>query len=235
VDHDEAVNQWAVTWFGRGYLGAVLPAALDDWDFTEQEYLTKFIEFKKDKSEAIRESMRLLNAAGFTRENPLKFTQTGLSGSFSQAQAELHQAQFNRLGQGVVQVPELRLFPLAQVNNVLAQGDFEYYGGNVLATQPYDPGSWVATMYATNGGRNYGKMSDPKLDKMLEDQRAIFDVARRKAAIKEMITYMIDNVPYTSWSGRYVINLAYRRVKNWAPEGASAIWGYNYEQVWLDV
>ena len=77
-------------------------------------------------------------------------------------------------------------------------------------------------------------MSDPKLDDMINQQRGIFDRNRRKAYVKDMLTYMIENIPYTGWSGRYILTVADRRVHDWAPEGASAIWGYNYERVWLD-
>lgn len=234
VDHEEASHQWAVTWFGRGYVTSFLPAALDDWDFTEQEYVTKFLEYKRPKDEAVREALRLLNAAGFTRDNPLRFETVGISGSFSANMVELHQAQINRLSQGVVQITNLRLLELARLNNVQAQGDFEYSVSNLVPSQPYDPDSWFTTVVYTNGGRNYGKYSDPVVDAMVDKQRTIFDVAQRKAAVKEILTYLIENSPYTGWSGRYVLNVGRRRLKEWAPEGASARWGYNYERVWLD-
>lgn len=234
VDHEEASHRWAVTWFGRGYVCSYLPAALEDWDFTEQEYVTRFLEYKRPKDEAVQEALRLLSAAGFSRENPLKFQFLSYSGGFAQAQAELQQAQFNRLSQGVVQVTDLRLFELAQANQVLARGDFEYFGANLTAPQPHDVDSWFTTIYYTNGGRNYGRMSDPMLDGMIEKQRTIFDRAQRKGFVKEMLVYMIEHIPYTGWSGRYVLGVASRRVKNWMPEGQSTIWGYNYERVWLD-
>jgi peptide/nickel transport system substrate-binding protein len=234
LDHEEASYQWAVTWFGRGYVCSYLPAALDDWDFTEEEYVSRFLEYKRPKDEAVREALRLLDAAGFSRDNPLKYTLVGQSGSFTQAMDETYQAQINRFGQGVVQVTDLRLFTLAQLNNVQAQGDFDYTVTNLVPPQPYDVDSWFTTVYRTNGGRNYGKMSDPKLDDMIERQRGIFDTAQRKAYVKDMLTYMIENIPYTGWSGRYILSLASRRLRGWAAEGASAVWGSNYENVWFD-
>jgi len=28
--------------------------------------------------------------------------------------------------------------------------------------------------------------------------------------------------------------VSYKKVHNWASEGASAVWGYNYENVWME-
>jgi peptide/nickel transport system substrate-binding protein len=234
VDHEEATNQWAVTWFGRGYLSAYMPAALEDWDFTEQEHITKFLEFKRPKDDAVREAHRLLGAAGFTRDNPLRTSMNGYDSATAQAQAVLHQAQINKFGQSVIQVPDLKLFSVAQSNSILAQGDFDIFSGNIVPPQPYDVDSWFTTMYVSNGGRNNGKWSDSKMDQMIDQQRTIFNIAQRKAFVKEMITYMMENAPYTSWSGRYLLSVGQLKVKDWAPEGSSAVWGYNFERVWLD-
>jgi ABC-type transport system substrate-binding protein len=69
---------------------------------------------------------------------------------------------------------------------------------------------------------------------MIDKQRTIFDVNQRKAAVKDILRYMMDNAPYTSWSERELINLANRKVHGYAPEGISTTWGYNYEQVWME-
>jgi peptide/nickel transport system substrate-binding protein len=234
IDHDEAAHSWAVTWFGRGYLMSYLPAALESWDFTEQEYVSNFLEFKRPKDEAAREAIRLLNAAGFSRENPLQYDNTGNAGTFTQAMNELYQAQIAKWSQGVARVNELKLFQLAQLNQVQLRGDFDHTVTNIVPPQPYDVDSWFTTFYYTGGGRNYGKMNDAKLNRMIDTQRTIFDTAQRKAYVKDILTYMIEHIPYSSWSGRQIMTIADRRLKGWAPEGASAIWGYNYEQVWFD-
>jgi len=93
VDHEEALTAWANVYLGRGRLSSALPAALDAWDFTEDEYRSKFLEFKRPKDEAIKESLSLLAAAGFSKDNPLKFALNGLTGplAFTTAQSELMQ------------------------------------------------------------------------------------------------------------------------------------------------
>ena len=234
LDHDEAVNSWATTWFGRGYLTAYLPAALDDWNLSDQEH-RQYLEFKQPKDDAVKEAISLLSAAGFSKEKPLKFALTGLSSSdFARGEAENHQAQLNKFGQGLIQVPDLQLYELAVLNQVLAQGNFDFLSTNIVPAQVYDVDSWFTTMYGTGGGRNYGKYSDAKLDGMISKQRTIFDTNQRKAAVKEILKYMMDTHPYTGWAGRYLLNLERPKVHNWAPEGISTTWGYNYEQVWMD-
>lgn len=233
IDHDEVVGSWAVTWFGRGYLTAYLPAAMENWDLTEQEY-RGFLEFKQPKDDAVKEALALLSAAGFSKDKPLKFSLLGGGDTgFSRTEAEIHQAQVNKFGQGAVQIADLRLYGLAERNQVLAQGNFEYMSANAVAAQPYDVDSWFTTFYHSGGGRNYGKFGDPKLDTMIDKQRTIFDVNQRKAAVKDILRYMMENVPYTAWAGRELLSLENPKVHNWAPEGISTTWGYNYEQVWL--
>jgi len=234
IDHDEAVNSWAVTWFGRGYLTAYFGAAMEDWDLTEKEYRS-YLEFKSPKDDAIKEALTLLSAAGYSKDKPLKLNLSGGSDSgFSRGEAENHQAQVAKFGQGVVQIANLQLYDLATRNKVFAEGSFDFISANAVPAQPYDADSWFTTFYHSGGGRNYGKYSDPKLDALIDKQRTLFDVSQRKAAVKDVLKYMMDNAPYTSWSGRQLLNLESPKVHNWAPEGISTTWGYNYEQVWME-
>jgi peptide/nickel transport system substrate-binding protein len=233
VNHDEIEKQWATIYFGRGYTTAYLPAALDSWDLTEQEY-GGYAEFKQPKDDAVKQSLGLLADAGFSKDNPLKFLLTGETGdlSFIRPQSELMQAQFNQLSQGVVRT-DLRLLDQPHIRDALTRRDFEYVITGLVPGQPFDPDSWFRTFNYTNGPRNYGSYSDPALDQMIDKQRGIFDVGQRKAVVKQILGYLMDHCPYTAWSGRYNPNAAQLKVQDFVPEGNSAVWGYHYEQVWL--
>ncbi|HTE85735.1 MAG TPA: ABC transporter substrate-binding protein, partial [Dehalococcoidia bacterium] len=99
VDHGEFISAWANTQYGRGTHGSVFPTALSAWDLTEDEYKQR-TEWKQPKDEAAKEAIALLTAAGFTRDNPLRFTLVGQSGVAGEAALQLLQAQWKRWSQG---------------------------------------------------------------------------------------------------------------------------------------
>lgn len=228
-DHGESKSAWAGTWYGRGRLTSILPSALEAWDLTEDEY-AQHLEWKQPKDEAIKEALALLTAAGFSRSTPLKFTIAGVIADFQDAARQLVQGQLKRNGQGVVD-PDLRGYEDAAFTPLRASGGFDYFvaGNSPGGLQPDD---WFSGVYQTNASRNYGKMSDPKLDAMFAEQRAIFDEAERRKAIRQIILYMMDNSPYTSQVGVYELNATKRDVRDFTPEGKSFRWGERYESIW---
>jgi peptide/nickel transport system substrate-binding protein len=234
IEHQEAVTAWAEVFFGRGYVSAALPASLADWDFSQDEYRTKFLEYKSPKDEAVREALALLKAAGYSAENPLRFIQNGYRDTdWGRAQTELLQAQYRRLGQGLVQT-ELQLLDQPTITSSLSRGEFLHVLSGQVPPQPFDPDGYLRTFYHSKGGRNYGKYSDPKVDAMIDKQRTLFDVKARKAAVKDILLYLMDHAPNTPWSGRYQSNVWKRYVRNFALEANSSQWGHNYERVWFD-
>lgn len=230
LDHQEAITGWAEVWFGGGELVSHLPGALRAWDFSEEE-LRKFLEWKQPKDDAVREALRLLSAAGFTRENPLRFVEDSSDSDYTQASAQLAQAQWRRLSQGVVQ-PELRVFEnIAQINR-MARGEFEVAGPSVRGGY-IDPDPVFQQISRTNGANNFGKWSDPKADELIDKQRTLFDVRERKAVVRELLLYLIEHAPYAAFAARRGPWAAKPKVKNWAAGQLREPW-YQYEHVWLD-
>jgi ABC-type transport system substrate-binding protein len=238
MDHQEFITGWVEVWFGPGSGGLIshLPHALDHWDYTQEEYSKAqgplFLEWKQPKDDAAREALSLLSSAGFTRDNPLRFEQNGIPGTWEPAMAQLMQAQWNRLSQGVVQ-SDLRLVDNATLRTRQSRGEFDVAGpvgrGTVI-----DPDQ-IRQYYHTAGGNNFGKYSDPRLDQMFEKERAIFDTAQRKPAVKEIVTYLIQNAPYVGPTWRDQLTAAHPKVKNFVAENVNTISGFLYETVWLDV
>jgi ABC-type transport system substrate-binding protein len=232
VDHSEYKTAWAQPWFGRGRFASIFPAALESWDLSEDEY-AKYLEYKSPKDDAVKEAVSLLTAAGFSKNKPLKFTIAGVQaggGDYNSASRQLVQAQFKRLGQGIVD-PDLQGFEEAAFTPLRASGQFDYYaaGNSPGGIQPDD---WFSDVYHSGGSRNYGKMSDPKLDQMIESQRGILDEAQRKKAIRDIIIYMLDASPYTFQAGVFDLNTSKRDVMGTPPEGKSFKWSEHYELVW---
>ena len=232
MDHDEFKKSWAEVWFGRARYSSLFAAATADaWDLTEDEY-RKYLEWKQPKDDAIKEALSLLNAAGYSKEKPLKFTISGTSGSdYQPPMVQLTQDQFKRNGQGAVET-ELKFYDTASWTKVRSSGTFEWYigGHNAGGT---DPDAYFTSTYKTGGGRNYGKLSDPQLDQMIAKQRTIFDDGERKKAVRDIIIYAIEHSPYGSVDARYVLNAAALKVHAFPVEGTTNKFGEHYENAWV--
>jgi peptide/nickel transport system substrate-binding protein len=232
IDHKEFRDHWATTWFGRGRYSAVFGTATADvWDLTEDEY-GKYLEFRYPKDDANKEAIQLLSAAGYTKDKPLKFVLAGTNGNGYQAEmVQLAQAQYKQGSQGALD-PDIKLFGTAEWASTRAQGNFEYYiGGH--SSGGLDPDTYFSSTYHSGGGRNYGHMSDPKLDAMLDNQRTIFDEKQRKQAVREIIMYMLDNCPYGTAVPNYILYATPPRINGFPPQGPTFKWGDHYENVWV--
>jgi oligopeptide transport system substrate-binding protein len=192
IDHEEFISGWANVWFGHGRHGAFLCTALDQWDFSHDEY-AKMLEWRSPKDDSVREALSLLSAAGYSKDNPLTFEIAGGQQNFQAQSAQLLQSQWSRLSQGAVKT-SIKLYDQEGQNVIRANKSFTYFlGGNSGAFN--DPDSWFNGCYITNGSRNYTGFSDPTFDDMVKKQRAMLDVEQRKAYVKDMLRLLIDKYP----------------------------------------
>jgi peptide/nickel transport system substrate-binding protein len=229
IDHDEFKSAWVLTWFGGGRDGSCLCPALDTWDFSEAEY-AQMLEWKKPKDDAAKQAIALLTAAGFSKDNPVSFEITGGNDGFIPPALQLAQAQWARLSGNMVKTTIKQVDQAAQ-NSVRANRTFEVFIGGNSAAFP-DPDAWFSVMYATGASRNYAGFSDPTFDAMIPKQRTIFDTQQRKATVKNMVKYLIDNAPTSMFVNRYFLNGVKPKVHGWAAEFYMN--GRQYENVWMD-
>lgn len=230
IDHEEWRTAWSEVWAGRGRNCSIFQPALETWDLPDEEYM-KFLEWRQPKDQAVREALALLSAAGITRDTPLRFELSGSAGNYGQAANQLLQAQWRRLAPGLIEVQN-RLYEGASYQDMRAQRQY-VYGCFSNAASFNEPDVYFEQLYRSGASRNYWNYSDPQLDALIEKQRLIFNLQERKAAVKEIILYMIENHPAVIGSGRYFLNGVKPYVRNFFPE-----WylnGRQYEQVWLDL
>jgi peptide/nickel transport system substrate-binding protein len=231
TDHDEW-RSFLETWFGRGRYSSIFAAATAEaWDLSEDDY-RKYLEWKQPKDDAIKEALALLSSAGYSKDKPFKFTISGTSAiDYQRAMVQLAQSQLKRNGQGAIDC-DIKLYDTAEWNAVRANANFEYF---VAGHNPggVDPDAYFTSTFKTGGGRNYGKMSDPALDAMIDKQRAIFDENQRKQAVRDIIVYMIEHCPYGSIDARYVLNATRLSVRGFPAEGAGNQFGEHYEDAWV--
>ncbi|HXG36980.1 MAG TPA: ABC transporter substrate-binding protein, partial [Dehalococcoidia bacterium] len=229
IDHQDMIRTWAEVWFGRGRHGSLFPTALHQWDLTDEEY-EKYHPWKPAKEEAVREAIALLNAAGYTRDNPLKFEVISPTTPFLVSFSEAYQSRWRQASQNIVQA-DLNPIDIAIANQRRGQRQFTYLiHGNVPGTT--EPDSWLTEIYHSGASANFMNFSDPKFDEMIDKQRPIFDLNQRKAAIREIILYYIENGPGSIPANRFFLNAVKPNIRGYAPE--FHIFGDQYEQIWLD-
>jgi ABC-type transport system substrate-binding protein len=236
VDHRDFLVSWVETWWGPGapnVLNSAFPHSCDAWEFTQQEF-DQLLEWKQSKDEAVREALSLLSAAGFTRDNPLKFEiRNNTTPNQGRITAQVLQGQYNKFSQGVVQ-SELNLTDNTTLSQVLARGEFTVAAPTARGSY-FDPEQVLRNIYHSSGGRNFGKWSDPRADELIDRQRGIFDTAQRKAVVKEVLRYFVDNAPYVTACTRDQMSAFQKKVKGLPPVFFTGVYAFQFEETWLDV
>jgi peptide/nickel transport system substrate-binding protein len=229
IDHDDFIKTWTEPNYGRGGYGSMLPTAFAAWDLTPEEYKTH-LEYRQPKDDAVKEALSRLNAAGFSKSNPLKFEIDTITNPTTLAAAQLLQAQWKQLSQGAIDA-SLHQNDQATSTQRRDQRQFDYAQAG-QSEGLFDPDIWLTAVYQTGGSSNAMDFSDPQLDAMIEKQRSTFDDAQRRALVKQIILYYIDHGPSTIGANRYFLEAVKPRVQNHAPE--YFINGNQYQTVWLD-
>jgi peptide/nickel transport system substrate-binding protein len=228
MDHDELINAWSAVQFGKGGYGSIFPPALASWDLTDDEYRQQ-LEWKQPKDDAAKEALSLLAAAGYTKDNPLKFDVVGNNFPQTIPAHQLIQAQWKRLSQGIVDV-NLRIVDTATSSALRSSGNFAYMSNGFSVGIP-EPDIWLSSVHHSGASLNFQHFSDPQLDAMIDKQRTIFDTTQRKAAVKAIVLYMIDHAPTTIGANRFFLYGVRPGVQNHKPE--YFLNGRQYESIWL--
>jgi peptide/nickel transport system substrate-binding protein len=206
-----------------------MPPALEGWDFTHEEY-ARMLPWKEPKDEAVREALALLSAAGYSKEQPLKFEVTSTTSIFLQALAQLVQAHWRQLGQGFVDT-EFKYHDSATANRIRSQRTHEYLVHGVQSSMP-EPDAQLSEFYRTGGPTNFMNVSDPQLDSMIDRQRTIFNAEQRKAAVKEIVRYWTEKGPGMGVGLRWYLSGTKPTLRDHAAE--FYMFGTQYDQVWVD-
>jgi len=151
--------------------GTFVPLGFGEWSLPESE-------IKKMFAPNLTEAKKLLDAAGITR---LQVTNeySNIS-TFSQDEGPLMKEMLAKIGIELVLKPQERTIYLqSQVDS-----DFILQGIGMGAYP--DPDNYLYPTFHTRGSKNYGKASDPELDKKIEKQQTILDRNERVKYMKEI-------------------------------------------------
>ena len=208
------------------------------WALPQEELLKKpgYRQSKADRDADLAEAKKLWEAGGGPGLGEQTFWYAGVPSTlpayFPQLQRNLQEALglrtkgeldptgYTTLAEGLLQNQITRTPKIPAV--------FGYDNGWL------DLDDWVYPYFKTNGPKNSFVLSDPKLDEMLDRQRAEFDYARRRQLGFEIQNYLIDNV-----AARLDLIHEVTRALRWGyvKNGFRASWfGQTYmnANVWLD-
>jgi len=229
IDHDEMVNTLAASTTGKGGIGSLFPPVLADWDLPEQELRTH-LEWKQPKDDAAKEAISLLTAAGFSRDKPLKFPISANNNQQGQLGTQLMQAQYKKFSQGIVDA-DIKLADSATLDSVRANHTFSY-GTFGTSVGPAEPDLWFSFIYRTGASSNFMGFSDPQVDAMIDKQRAIFDDKQRRAAVREIVLYMIDHGISTIATTYFYLHAVSKKIQDYVPE-THYLNGREFSWIWL--
>ncbi|WP_240613561.1 ABC transporter substrate-binding protein [Pueribacillus theae] len=92
---------------------------------------------------------------------------------------------------------------------------------------------WLRTQLRTGSPRNWFGVSDPELDKMLDEQRVMLDENERKAKVHDIQRYLLEEIvnpiPLVT---NYVYSPRHPHVKNYHPHASYG--NIHMKNVWLD-
>jgi peptide/nickel transport system substrate-binding protein len=135
------------------------------------------------------------------------------------------------LSQGVVDVDvkplDTTAYTTARANHTFDYGILGYSAG------PVEPDIWLSTTWHTGGSQNFMGYSDPQLDAMIDKQRTIFDDKQRRAAVRDIVLYMIDHAPSTIGAAVYFFHSVRPKIQGYVPE-THFLNGRDFKTVWLD-
>jgi peptide/nickel transport system substrate-binding protein len=183
--------------------------------------------YGKDAEANRAEAKRLLAAAGYTEQNPLKVVLKNRSVKLPYIDFGVYViAAWQKVG---VQV-EHRIEETAAWRSSERNHDFEFI---VAPSSDYaDEPDIQLGHYITGSAQNYAGMSDPTFDQLYQQQSQELDPQKRIAIVKEMQRIALENVYYIQglWSSRAVVHAA--EVKNYVAH-PSHYTNQRLQDVWL--
>ncbi len=152
------------------------------------EWLLSQPGYRKDKKADIEEAKRLMREAGY----PDGFEVKGMfsTGSTSGDVAALLNDQMKPLS---IKLSVEQVDYAGQWLPRSTRGEFEL--SNMGHVYSVDADSHLTPHFASDGNRNYGKFTDPKLDQLIKQQRNATNLEERRKVAQETEAYILEKAP----------------------------------------
>ncbi len=214
---DRAVIDTA-TGMNNQLMGPV-PQHLVPYGFTAAE-LNALPGYRKDKAADLTEAKSLLAAAGVA--SGLKFNMISVVSPVGDA------LQQNWKAIGV----DVTLQPVPIVEWITARQNSNFDVLFAAITEAADPDQALYGANHTSGSVNFGKFSDPDVDRLATKQRTLFNPTERKAVTDELQKKLLDLSPQV-----WTFSLTFQSVRRSYVKDFKVVPGYQgwmYADTWLD-
>lgn len=187
----------------------------------KQTELAQLPGYRADKAKDIADAKALLNAAG--KGSGFAFTMVSPTTS---PVSEVLQQNWKAIGVEVTFKP----VPTAEWITTRANGNFDVVSASI--TEAADPDQALYGANHTKGSVNFGKLSDPDVDKLAESQRRLFNATERKKVTDELQAKLLELSPQI-WTFSYT----FRSVRRSYVKDFKVVPGYQgwvFADTWLD-
>ena len=184
TDRQEALT---VNLGGGGHIsGPISWKMFPGWTWTEDELLKREGYRPKNTPEGqadITEAQRIMRELGYGPNNPLVLQAEGCKcfPFINLTNMEVAKSDWKKIW---VDVQGIKIFDQAQFFDQDATGNWSLRARAYVAG--LEPDDQLYTRYYTGAGRNYIGLSDREIDRLLDQQRAELDGAKRKPIIREI-------------------------------------------------
>ncbi len=180
------------------------------------------------------EASKMMQAAGFTADNPL----------VAECVSWYNRAEFAQLAIPAINqnLPEVNI-TFREVDNpthvtLMSDRNFDEMIGFLWGPPGYSMDQWLFPFYHSAGSLNYGSINDAALDDLLVAQRAETDAAAQKDLWMQISTLVHDQVYQAWWPVGFSRAGWHNYVMNYRYHGIAGSWGcYSSDQarsMWLD-
>jgi len=177
---------------GTGYTPGPVPQALKKWALPPQE-LAKRPGYRfgaAERAEDIAEAKKLWEAAGGGSVGTITIVHSGIPSYITEVMPQVQKMLKDVLGL------DTNLDQDTTGYTKLAQGFLEK---RIIMSMGYDNGwndldDWIYPYFHTDGAKNSFNISDPELDRMLDEERAEFDTAKRQQMGYDLQDYLLTKV-----------------------------------------
>lgn len=208
-------------YFGEGWFTLAFPLPEANWNLSEEE-------FKKAWAYDLAGAKKLMEEAGYKDG----FKTTLICANYG--------TQYISMCEMIVDY--LKAINIAAAIKIIDQGtytervfrqggEFEMYYGPQGTMSEAD--MWLSGYYHSKGNRNANVINDPKLDKMIEEQRRTVDPAKRKPILQDILRYLLQQNYHLHVRGS-VSSTAYWPYYNNRIMNADYPTARGYRHVWLD-